>query len=258
MDQGSFRVKLVLNGRAPPGIGIRVTRSKEAFTAAAERAFDVHSTRLRLFLEDGTEIRDFTAIERDDLLFCSFDGSDFQPAGFQGNQPVGSRDKRPREPERPLNKRALKELNDIWRSMNTEEGKDIVARLLDPEDSLAWQATILGPKGSPYKNGTFYVDILLPPEYPFKPPNVTFATPILHPAVDPQGRMTGGMLQDWSPALTVFKVLKMLQAMMADPRLEVRGAPEKCDGQVVSEIRTRYEDFERRAAAHTGAHAIAK
>lgn len=38
------------------------------------------------------------------------------------------------------------------------------------ENFMHWTATIIGPEDSPYENGIFYLEIMYPSDYPFRPP----------------------------------------------------------------------------------------
>ena len=55
---------------------------------------------------------------------------------------------------------------------------------LKDEDKLdALEATIKGPKNSPYEGGTFHLTVNIPERYPIEPPIVRFTTQIYHPNV---------------------------------------------------------------------------
>jgi len=45
------------------------------------------------------------------------------------------------------------------------------------DDMYLWHFTLRGPPDTEFDGGIYHGKILLPPEYPFKPPNIVFLTP---------------------------------------------------------------------------------
>jgi ubiquitin-conjugating enzyme E2 D/E len=95
------------------------------------------------------------------------------------------------------------------------------------EDMFHWQATIMGPSDSPYAGGVFLVTIHFPPDYPFKPPKVAFKTKVFHPNINSNGSICLDILKEqWSPALTVSKVLLSICSLLTDPNPDDPLVPE--------------------------------
>ena len=81
-----------------------------------------------------------------------------------------------------------------------------------------WQATIIGPSETPYAGGIFQLEIHFPSDYPFKPPKIKFNTRIYHPNININGSICLDILNtQWSPALTVAKVLLSISSLLTDP-----------------------------------------
>jgi len=86
------------------------------------------------------------------------------------------------------------------------------------EDIYKWDATIMGPTDTPYVGGVFNMEIHFPSDYPFKPPKVQFLTKIYHPNISSNGAICLDILKEqWSPALTVSKVLLSICSLLSDP-----------------------------------------
>ncbi len=81
-----------------------------------------------------------------------------------------------------------------------------------------WEAVIIGPQGSPFANGIFRLSIEFPQNYPFAAPKVTFLTKVYHPNINKNGAICLDILKDqWSPALTISKVLLSICSLLTDP-----------------------------------------
>ncbi|KZT00330.1 uncharacterized protein LAESUDRAFT_739658 [Laetiporus sulphureus 93-53] len=111
-------------------------------------------------------------------------------------------------------------LKRIHREIADLKKEDLGAISLAPSsDSLFhWTATIPGPEGSCYEGGVFSVDIHLALDYPFSAPRVTFKTRIYHMNINERGNICIDMLKhNWSPALSLFKVILSLSSLLTDP-----------------------------------------
>ncbi|CAG9318817.1 unnamed protein product [Blepharisma stoltei] len=110
-------------------------------------------------------------------------------------------------------KRIQKELADLQRDPPT----NCSAGPTDDNDLYNWTATLIGPDDCPYQGGVFFLNIQFPTDYPFKPPKVTFTTRIYHPNINANGGICLDILKDqWSPALTISKVLLSISSLLTD------------------------------------------
>jgi len=120
------------------------------------------------------------------------------------------------------------------------------------EDMSHWKGLITGPSDTPYDGGKFYIDIKLPPTYPFEPPKMAFDTKIWHPNVSSQ---TGAICLDilkkeWSPALTIKTALLSVQALLAAPEPD-----DPQDAVVAGEYKRSIDQFNKTAKQWTQQYA---
>jgi ubiquitin-conjugating enzyme (huntingtin interacting protein 2) len=114
---------------------------------------------------------------------------------------------------------------------------------------------IRGSSGTPYDGGIFEIDITIPPQYPFEPPKMKFATKIWHPNISSQtGAICLDILKDqWSPALTIKTALLSLQALMDAPEPD-----DPQDAEVAKQYKKDREAFNQTAKFWTETYANEK
>lgn len=77
-------------------------------------------------------------------------------------------------------RRIRKELSDI------QADKLSQITVTHGDDMMHLKGAFPGPPGTPYEGGTYTIDIIIPQEYPFRPPIMKFDTKVWHPNVSSQ------------------------------------------------------------------------
>ena len=116
---------------------------------------------------------------------------------------------------------------------------------IEDSDIFKWHATIIGPTDTPYEGGIFNLLINFPMDYPFKPPIVKFTTKIYHCNISSTGSICLDILKEqWSPALTISKVLLCICSLLDDPNPDDPLVPE------IAEIFKKDKEKYNRTAKH--------
>ena len=121
--------------------------------------------------------------------------------------------------------RIINEFRDINRNPISNCG--VTTGLKNENDYRIWHLTVIGPKDSSYRGGFFHFYAQFPEEYPLKPPEVYFSTPIYHLNVNPRaprssediplGHISLSTLSWWKPEYTMREVLINLFAFLHKP-----------------------------------------
>ncbi|POW18786.1 hypothetical protein PSHT_05380 [Puccinia striiformis] len=120
------------------------------------------------------------------------------------------------------------------------------------DNMFQWQATIMGPGDSPYAGGVFFLVITFPTDVSLISPRlipfqICFKTKIYHPNINSNGSICLDILREqWSPALTISKVLLSICSMLTDPNPDDPLVPE-----IANLYKTDRAKYEATAREHT-------
>eukprot|EP00823_Brevimastigomonas_motovehiculus_P003823 TRINITY_DN2396_c0_g1_i1.p1 TRINITY_DN2396_c0_g1~~TRINITY_DN2396_c0_g1_i1.p1 ORF type:complete len:154 (+),score=24.47 TRINITY_DN2396_c0_g1_i1:106-567(+) len=144
-------------------------------------------------------------------------------------------------------RRMQKEAKDIKKESPTGYS----AAPISDKDLFKWNASIQGPKDSPYAGGVFKLEIAYPTTFPFKSPKVKFTTKIYHPNINDKGETNLDILKsEWSPSITVSKMLSSLVTMLKTPNTDTPLVE-----SIAQQYKSNKKEFEKTAAEWTKKHA---
>ena len=75
---------------------------------------------------------------------------------------------------------ALKRIQKELLDQDRDPDHSVSWRIIDENDRYHAEGRIIGPDGTPYEGGIFFLNIKIPTDYPFKPPKVNLITKIFH------------------------------------------------------------------------------
>ncbi len=157
--------------------------------------------------------------------------------------------------------RIRKEYMDINRNPISNCG--VTVGLIDENSYYDWRVTLTGPKDTSYKGGLFQLNVHFPPDYPNKPPEVFFITPIYHVNVNPTtsneegdeklGHVCISTLNWWKPQYTMREVLTNIYSLfyMANPNSAYGMGRAKEFKEQRQEYEEKVKYFTKKYANHT-------
>nr|CEL64296.1 TPA: Ubiquitin carrier protein, related [Neospora caninum Liverpool] len=89
-----------------------------------------------------------------------------------------------------------------------------------PSNIRIWLIEMTGVKGSPYANETYRLKVVIPPDYPFRPPTCFFLQPApVHLHVYSNGDICLNLLgSDWRPSLSISAVAVAILSMLTSAK----------------------------------------
>lgn len=136
-------------------------------------------------------------------------------------------------------------------TMQKEPPPNTSAAPIEENDLYKWQAIILGPADSVYAGGVFKLSIVFPADYPFKAPRIEFLTKIYHCNIMNKSICIDILKSQWSPALTIDKVLISIVSLLVDPNPK-----DPLNRDAAEKYLSNREEYDRIAAEWTRKYAM--
>ena len=122
---------------------------------------------------------------------------------------------------------------------------------VDAEHALVIRGRIL-PQTEPYCYASFLIEIILSPEWPFKPPEVNFLDPLYHPNIDEWSKHKcdcwfAEISRSWTPKTSLKTVIEaVIRVIDGDPNSHfIR------NHECLKEYRNDYQTFYKKALKFT-------
>ena len=114
-----------------------------------------------------------------------------------------------------------------------------------------WRIIMEGPEGTPYEGGIFELFIEFINEYPAKPPNIRFITPIYHCNINSSGRICHTILDRfYAPGVRVGDIFNHVYGLLSSPEEQ-----DPLDSVKANLLRFNKEKYFREAKYFTDYHA---
>lgn len=113
------------------------------------------------------------------------------------------------------------------------------------------EARIAGPPDTPYAEGVFNLEILIPEKYPFAPPSIRFVTKVYHPNIDDNGRICLDLIKmppsgNWKPTIGLEGLLIAIRSLLESPNPD-----DPLMADIAEEYKNFKEEFTRKAKHFT-------
>ncbi|KAK4194143.1 putative ubiquitin-conjugating enzyme E2 [Triangularia verruculosa] len=147
-------------------------------------------------------------------------------------------------------KRITKELTDC----TTTPPPNITITLPSDSNISLWHITLAAPPESIYHPGKFGLIVSFPLEYPFKPPQITFATRIYHPNItnESSGSICLSLLKtdNWKPSTKIVTVLDAIRQLLVEPQPD-----DPLETRIAEQYKNDRKEFEKEAKAYVNKYA---